>query len=129
MSVSINAAKGSGKSSECVLKHFDYIVIELFIERFYVHGEQSTPCFGWKRITLRFQKIEVGDRFRIVILQSVGIQADETHITGCKAEVWVTEHTVEHLFSRAQAIVIADETDVGRCSIALRVRSKSRLYS
>ena len=56
-------------------------------------------------------KLDIGYRRRVVKLQGIGIQAQKTHVTGSKGEIFRAEYLAEHIESRSQTIMVAQQAD------------------
>ena len=59
------------------------------------------------------QKRKVGYGFRVIKLQSVGVEAYKTHISGCKCKVFIAENSVEYLLACSQTVVISQQAYIG----------------
>ena len=52
-------------------------------------------------------KLDIGYRRRVVELQGIGVQAQETHVAGSKGEIFRAEYLAEHVESRSQTVMVA----------------------
>ena len=95
--------------SDIMLKYFSHIIVEYIRVRACVHTNDSLFKLVQPARNLLFHKGKVRHRFRVVILQRIGVQADKFHITCDERKVGGTEYRLVCFCSRPQAIMVSDK--------------------
>ena len=97
---------------DIVLEYFCHIIIEHIRIGTRVHTNDRFFKLIPPVRYLIFHKGKVRYRFGVIILQSVGIQADKLHISCDEREVCGAEYSLVGFRSRSQTVMISDQSHI-----------------
>ena len=82
MHMSRCAEKYIWKEADIMVERFYHIVVELLIEWWRMHANHSTLVFPDILIQFGLHIVEIRNRLTVVIFESIGIKANELHVSG-----------------------------------------------
>ena len=113
MAMTVDAAQQPRELVQIGLEHTRHIVVELQVERWYVHGHHSMHDTVRHTGNHVFQETKVRYGLGIVVFHAVGIETDKKHTASNKIGVGRTEDTLMHTFARAQTIMVPEQGHPG----------------
>ncbi len=113
VTVAIQTALQVGKLADGILEDFRDVVVELFGERFGMHGHDGFFRIGRKIRQFLLDEMEIGYGFRMVEFECVGVQADESDFSGRECVIGRAEDHAENRLSGCQTIVVPQNGDIG----------------
>ena len=117
VAVAAEAEAEAGEFADFPLEEVADVVVELLRGGLGVHGHDGAGDFGRERLAVGTDVGEVGDGGGVVVLEGVGIEAEEMGVAGVEAEIGVAEDPAVGVGPGSEAVVVADEDHVGHAEL------------
>ena len=82
-----------------------------------MHGHHCALHIGGERFEVFAYETEIRDVYGVVVLEGIGIDAEEVHVSGVEGKVGISEHVAVDIGTGAQTVVVAKECNVGHAEV------------
>ena len=109
MTVTVQAEQQARKIVDVIIEYLRYVVVKLLGVGRCMHAHHGAVEVERIGRAFRLHEVEVRHRTGVVILDGIGVEADELYLSGDEAEVGIAVDGLIGLVARAQAVVVAQQ--------------------
>lgn len=116
-----------GIAADFVLEELRHVVVELVGKRLGMHGHDGARHARRQGIAVGADKGEIGHGDGIVVLEGVRVETQDMEVPRIEGEVGRAEEVAVDIGSRSQAVVIAEQHDIGHMEFFENIALKFKL--